>query len=95
MADFEINQLCKKAGNLALMLRGSKSTYECRTFKPGHPVDESDNSDMAPQAFDGPATTDSGRTTVTYTLFGALVKIRPLPSKTEYILEKGHVTCNR
>src|SRR5437773_4002646 len=49
----KISELCKMAANLALMLRRSKSTYECKVFKIGDAIDESDDSDMVPQDFVG------------------------------------------
>jgi hypothetical protein len=89
-----VSELCKKALNLTLLLRGSKTTYRCETFHKGISVDDSDGSAMVAQAWDGPQT-DLCDAKVAFTLFGALVKIRHLASDERYILERGHVVCEK
>lgn len=91
-ADPKISELCRKVGDLVLTLRGSKSTYECRVFKKGDPIDDSDDSDMVPQDYEGQARS-LNEATVAYTLFGALIKVRHVPSRSLYVLEKAHIIC--
>lgn len=91
--DDGITELCTKAPKLELLLRQSKHGYTSRAIPPETLVNDSEESDMAPEAFEDPQPGVIPGSRVAFTLFGALFKFTNHAKSEWKILEKAQVVC--
>ena len=90
-----ILRLCEDAYKLALILRKSSSDYKCESVPSGIVIDNRVESEISPQAFDTPQTSQAPMiqgSRIAFTIFGALVKYEPATGE-RHVLEKSHVVC--